>query len=123
LSNRRGVLNRPGVCTPPPPPPPVNALYEWSEPDWRLVTGGAEAVLWLICTDRVSPLTPLSDWSQSGNYSLCYLDKAYYPPDGIHVTARVSASVDVLALHLTYTGPDAPRATYSAFLPNPSFTS
>jgi hypothetical protein len=51
------------------------------------------------------------------------MDKTYYPPDGIHVTARVADSVEVLAIHLTYTGPDAPHATYSAFLPNPSFVS
>lgn len=123
LSNRRGVLNRPGVCTPPPPPPIVNALYTWSAPDWRLITAGAEVTLWLVCTDKAVPLTPLEHWLKSGNYNLCYLGKGYYPPDTITVTARVSDTVDVLAIHLTYTGPDAPHATYSVFLPNPSFVS
>jgi len=119
LSHRRGLLSRPGVCTPPPPPPPTTGLYVYTLNYFDADPATPILWLWLTASTPTAPATYPADWTHDTNQTFGAMSHQPYPPDKFLVRIEQANADPIWWIHsLLNSGPLAPTLA-SFFFPPP----
>ena len=119
FSIRRGILSRPGVCTPAPPPPPPLDRYEYTFVDYYPAPPNPDLYLQLTALDASAPSTLETDWDHATNAILRSFTHSADFPDTFDVCLGLEGLSGVVYIHSTLTLPPAPPTTAHYYFPIP----
>jgi len=117
FSIRRGILSRPGVCTPAPPPPPVAGLVfvAWDVPP-PLAYSSLHASYWQILS-ATYPLPDDDHWHFTSNCDVLGVTLVDPPARTYEIEVNITATDPLGYIHATVHSPPADALHASTYFP------